>query len=235
MENKKHKKAFSFYRSYFDILNMLNDKQYVEFSKAINNVLFFEIHIDDIKFKDATLGILWASIRHSLIQSIDGYINKKNITYNQALVDNIQRGFKGASKGLQRGFKQEEEKEEVEEQVEEQVQEKEKGQYVNVFSAWQSILNHKRSKLDVKRKRKIKAALELGYSVDELIEAIKGCSMSSFHMGENKDGVKYDSIDLIFRDADKIDNFISIYKQGGTKKKGIIRDNFAEQDYDKEF
>ena len=76
-----------------------------------------------------------------------------------------------------------------------------------VFDHWKSRLNHPRSSLDNPRKTKIKNALK-NYSVDQLIEAVDGCAKSPYHMGQNDNGKVYDSIDLIFRNADKIDDFI---------------------------
>jgi len=86
-----------------------------------------------------------------------------------------------------------------------------------VFNCWRDVLGHKRANLDAKRKKEIRTALSLGYSSDELQQAIIGCSKSDFHMGVNDRGQKYDSINLIFRDADQIDKFIMIATNGGAK------------------
>jgi hypothetical protein len=54
----------------------------------------------------------------------------------------------------------------------------------------------------------IKKALECDYSVEQLCNAITGCSLTSHNMGDNKQGQKYDGIHIIFKDADQIDRFI---------------------------
>lgn len=77
-----------------------------------------------------------------------------------------------------------------------------------IFEHWKTRMNHQGAKLDDKRKAKITNALKLGYSADDLIFAIDGCAKSPHHMGRNETGTVYDSIDLIFRSADKIDFFI---------------------------
>lgn len=87
-------------------------------------------------------------------------------------------------------------------------QSKEPTAIVEVFSYWQEVLQHPKAKLDKKRNLKIKEALKL-YSVADLKLAIDGCAASKFHMGENKNKRKYDGIDLIFRDADRIETFMS--------------------------
>jgi hypothetical protein len=77
----------------------------------------------------------------------------------------------------------------------------------SIFEYWQQVMNHPRAKLDKKRQHKIKVALELGYSLDELKSAINGCANMPFNMGENEQGQRYDDITLILRDASHIDRF----------------------------
>lgn len=79
---------------------------------------------------------------------------------------------------------------------------------MEIFQYWQEVLNHPRAKLDNKRKNKIESALKIGYSVEELKLAIKGCSLTAFNMGQNDRNQKYDDIELILRDAPHIDRFI---------------------------
>jgi len=77
-----------------------------------------------------------------------------------------------------------------------------------IFEHWQTVMNHPRAKLDSKRKHKITQAFKLGYSLEELKQAINGCSKTPFNMGENDRKEIYDDIELIFRDAVHIDRFI---------------------------
>lgn len=79
---------------------------------------------------------------------------------------------------------------------------------LRIFTHWQTRMNHPTAKLDDRRKRVIQNALKLGYSADDLIFAIDGCAKSPHHMGKNDNGTVYDSVELIFRSADKIDGFI---------------------------
>lgn len=78
-----------------------------------------------------------------------------------------------------------------------------------VFEFWKSTLSHPRAKLDDTRKKTIKKALDAGYSVDDCKDAITGCSSTPFNMGANDSGQTYDSLDLILRNAEKIDRFIA--------------------------
>lgn len=77
-----------------------------------------------------------------------------------------------------------------------------------IFQHWKTKLDHPRAQLDEKRRRKIKAAIKLGFSVDELKQAIDGCAHTPFNMGQNKNQQRYDAISLIFRDRDHIERFI---------------------------
>ena len=78
-----------------------------------------------------------------------------------------------------------------------------------VFNHWKSVMDSPRSRLDDKRKAVISKALKL-YSVAELMEAIDGCAMSDWHMGMNDRHARYNGLDLILRNAEKIDKFIAI-------------------------
>ncbi len=79
---------------------------------------------------------------------------------------------------------------------------------IEIFNHWQSVMSYPKAKFDPKRQKKIEAALELGYTVAQLKQAIDGCSMTPHNMGENTQGKKYNNIGLIFRDADHIERFI---------------------------
>lgn len=77
-----------------------------------------------------------------------------------------------------------------------------------VFSHWQSVMQKPRAVFDEKRKKLIRSQLKAGYTAQDLVDAITGCSLSPFHMGLNDRGQRYDSLELILRDSGKIDQFI---------------------------
>ena len=79
-----------------------------------------------------------------------------------------------------------------------------------VFEYWQQQLGHPDAKFSEDRKGKIVARLKEGTSVERLCQAIDGCASSGYHMGENDQGRRYDSIELIFRNAGKVDEFIGL-------------------------
>ena len=78
-----------------------------------------------------------------------------------------------------------------------------------IFDYWRHRMGAPRAAFDDNRKRLIKKSLK-HYSPQELCKAILGCSKSPFHMGQNDRKTKYNGLDLIFRNADKIDKFIEL-------------------------
>lgn len=78
-----------------------------------------------------------------------------------------------------------------------------------VFDHWRGVMKTPKSKLDSKRIGKVKAALKLGFTVDELKLAIEGCLKSDWHMGRDKNNSKmFNDLELILRDASHIESFI---------------------------
>jgi len=78
-----------------------------------------------------------------------------------------------------------------------------------IFEHWQSVMKHPHSKLDPKRKVWIGKALDWGYSVPQICEAITGCSITPHNRGENDRQERYDGLHVILRDSDQIDRFIN--------------------------
>ncbi|WP_423396059.1 hypothetical protein [Burkholderia sp. LMG 21824] len=79
-----------------------------------------------------------------------------------------------------------------------------------IFEYWQLVMSSPRSRLDDNRRGLIRRAIAHGYTVPELKEAIRGCSRSPFHMGQNDRQTAFNGLDLILRNAEKIDEFRKI-------------------------
>ena len=80
-----------------------------------------------------------------------------------------------------------------------------------VYEYWCTVMRPGRTRvpgLDVKRSLKVAAAIA-DYGVDECKAAIDGCAASDFHMGRNKQKKRYDDLELIFRDQDHVERFLS--------------------------
>ena len=82
-----------------------------------------------------------------------------------------------------------------------------------LFNYWKETFNKNASTiLDDARQKKLTAAIK-AYGIDNCKKAIKGCSYSDWHNGRNPGNKKYHDLTLIFRNADKVEMFISIYEQ----------------------
>jgi len=77
-----------------------------------------------------------------------------------------------------------------------------------IFNFWKGTLHHPQAVLDKKREQVIYRALQSGYSVTQLCDAITGCSKTPHNMGDNDRQQRYDGIHLILRDSDQIERFI---------------------------
>lgn len=75
-----------------------------------------------------------------------------------------------------------------------------------VFEHWRVRCRHPGAKATPERKRLIAKQLKL-YSVEELMQAIDGCAASEWHQGVNERHRRYDSLELILRDAKRIEEF----------------------------
>ena len=106
------RKAFSFYRSHYEQMKLLNKTQLADLTIAICEVQFLEVNIDDIKFDDALTQIVWVGIKHAVEASVLGYINAKG---------DISAPLAGGSKDISNTPEQEEGEEEEKEEVKEAV------------------------------------------------------------------------------------------------------------------
>ena len=77
----------------------------------------------------------------------------------------------------------------------------------SVFAHWKQSMHHPQAQLDPKRQALISKALKLGYSAEQLCEAITGCSLTPHNQGDNERGQRYDGLHIILRDAEQIDRF----------------------------
>lgn len=78
----------------------------------------------------------------------------------------------------------------------------------SIFDHWRVAMASPRAKLDTNRRGLIERALLKGYSPNDLKLAITGCAASPYHMGINERKTKYNGLDLILRNAEKIESFM---------------------------
>ena len=81
---------------------------------------------------------------------------------------------------------------------------------LQVFAHWvltcRTPTRGPKPKLTDKRRKRIAKALK-DYGLDACLQAIEGVQYSSWHMGGNPQGKKYDDLELILRDEKHIEMF----------------------------
>lgn len=80
-----------------------------------------------------------------------------------------------------------------------------------VWAAYQ--VHHPQSVLTDKRRKLIRARLKEGRTPADLVAAIEGCHASEFHMGGNDRHRRFDTIELIMRDAGKVEDFMQMWRE----------------------
>lgn len=97
-----------------------------------------------------------------------------------------------------------------------------------VFQCWRSVMNHDRSKLQDKIRKLINTTLKSGYSVGDLEQAIRGCSITPHNMGQNERNQRYDGLHIILK-PENIDRFISADRKKSNPSEGFEQ-FFGQQD-----
>jgi hypothetical protein len=84
-----------------------------------------------------------------------------------------------------------------------------------VFDLWVGLLRSSsrvKPRLDEKRAALIRRAVR-DYGAETCGDAVRGCSVSDFHLGRNPRGKVYTDIELILRDSKHIEQFAGIWHE----------------------
>lgn len=79
-----------------------------------------------------------------------------------------------------------------------------------IFTHWQTEHGHAKAKCSEKRRRLIAKRLK-DYGLEELRQCITGYKLSPFHRGDNAAGQRYDSLELMLRDAEHVERGIEFF------------------------
>ena len=165
------RKAFNFYRSYWDVANELNDKDRLAFYDALLTRQFTgkEIELTGIsKFA-------YISQKHSIDAQIKGYEDKTKQKINIPIEDPTQGGTQG---GIEAPKVQEKEKE----------KEKEKEQSI-AFQALLEYINLSFGRnfrvMNNSIKEKYRSLLKQGYTKQQITDSINNCKNNEYHKQNN--------------------------------------------------
>ena len=190
------KKAFNFYRSYYETSLLLQKEDKAEFLEAI---LHYQFTGELIEPNSPMALLAFRGQIHSLRKQVIGYEMGKN-TYPNG------NPTKGKYKGEYKGSHKEEQ-----EQEQEQEKEKEKEEINNInFDKLLSFLNSKTGRnfklINEATKKKYNARLKEGYTKDDILNAIINAVNSDYH---KENGFKYLTPEFFSR-ADKLNMYSSI-------------------------
>lgn len=84
-------------------------------------------------------------------------------------------------------------------------------QSFEIFRYWCDVMgkNLNQTKLTPKRDKAIKARLKDGYTLEQIKQAIDGCRMDPFSMGQNDRHKAFNDIELICRTGEKLESFFN--------------------------
>lgn len=192
MKKETKRKAFKFYRSYYDVYNELNNKDKLKFIEALLDRQFQGIKptglTDMVKFA-------YLSQEHSIDLQVKGYEDAtgKKLTPN---IDPLVDPPKG---GLVDPSKQEKEKE----------QEKVESIYVDydkLLKVYNEILGRQTKVVPEKAKEQLNARLKEGYTKPDIVKALRNAIKDPHHIETN---YRYITLEFITR-PDKLDRFLNM-------------------------
>lgn len=174
------RKAFNHYKSIWETKKqilvaiekgLLNNEDYAIFDQVICKIQFFELHIDDVKFSNPFLEMLWAPTKFAIEASIRGYVIKRGLDYKSLKLKEVEGGYQGGRpspcqqvQGEVQGEGEEKGKGKEQEELTMSVQE--------FLDEWDKTPFKKVRSITVKRKKLIKARLKT-FDMNELFEALK--------------------------------------------------------------
>lgn len=98
---------------------------------------------------------------------------------------------------------------------------------VRVHETWQRACGHPRSPLTPRRVRMLSDRLREGYTVDDLCRAAQAVGADAWHRGENDRHRRFDSLEVIFRDAGQLDKALALTGPKAASKADEVSARFA--------
>ena len=206
MEKPTKRKAFNFLRSYFDVVNELqNDTDKFNFLMAVINKQFLDEDPKDLSF---LVKLCYSSQKHSIEASVKGWKRVSNTDLiGNPMTNQISNPPTNPMTNPMTNPKE--------------VEVKEKGKDINLSVNWIGLLeqfnlitNKKLRVIDEKTKRQVIARLKDGYTKADLLLAITNCFNDDYH----KENPKYLTLEFITR-PDKMQKYCQDFKNTKPTKK----------------
>ncbi len=177
------------------------------------------------KKTEAEFVLIWPQIKDKFIEDEDGFVFNDRLESVRAQAVALSRkrqtiGAKGGQANASRLLKQKQSKGSMKSEdrsLKSKVRKlKPDNSVVAVVEHYQTY--HPKAQAGSKERAKISARLAEGFSVDDLTLAVDGCHVSPWHCGTNPSGAKYQGLELIFRDATHVTQFIEHAHEQGDQK-----------------
>lgn len=97
---------------------------------------------------------------------------------------------------------------------------------LRLFEYWRKRCEHPKARADATRLGKALARLRDGFSESELRSAIDGMAGTDFNRGLNEQGIRYDDIELCFRNVRNVERFVEL--AGGPRHADATRDGRSD-------
>ena len=195
MKKETKRKAFKFYRSYYDVYNELNDKDKLKFIEALLDRQFQGIKptelSDMVKFA-------YVSQEHSIDLQVKGYEAATGRKLNP-----YPDPYKGGIEGGLGGPLQEEKEKEKEKEKEESIYVIDFDKLLLIFNR---ILGKKAKVVSDKAKKQLRQRLKEGFEKPDIVTALKNASKDQFHIDSN---YKFLTLEFITR-PDKLEKFLNM-------------------------
>lgn len=182
-----NRNQFTFYKSFDDTFDILDDKQTLKYLKTLRDVQFLRVRIQDVSFDDKLLNGIWQSTKHTLSTSIKGYLDSQ-------LSSKVSNPFFGCYDGYSKdedpflppsdtpslgGQMQ------VKGKGENKVEDKEEEKYEELLDFLNSTVGKKYRTISSAVKSAINARLKEGFTFDDFKTAITNASKDKYHRDNN--------------------------------------------------
>ncbi len=103
-----------------------------------------------------------------------------------------------------------------------------------VFEYWRQLVQKPRAVFDKKRRKAVVARLAEGRCVEDLKQAVLGCTLTPHNLGQNDRGERYVDLELICRDGPQVERFMANALEPPRPTNGKKPSMFADADKDVE-
>jgi hypothetical protein len=92
-----------------------------------------------------------------------------------------------------------------------------------VFDRWRELFGHPKAQLDAKRRRLVERAIK-SHGEDTCVRSLEGYSRDPFTLGENDRHKRFDELELLLRDAQRIERGLELAKPAAAQSDAKRKD-----------